>query len=109
MDERNCALQLYATYFSADPTVQDIEPWVSFAPAVYTCDTNTHLCPKWQVNLSSSDTQNVSCGTPAPYICVNGKKSILQHVQFYMIYQMHNVKSFLNKTTIYFGHEDQFF
>ena len=83
MAERNCALQLYATYFSADPAVQDIEPWVSFAPALHTSDTNTRLCPKWQVNPSSSDTQNVSCGTPAPYICVYGKKSTLQHVQFY--------------------------
>ena len=75
MEERNCAIKLYATHFSSDLTIQDIKLWVSLAYPLHTSDTTTRLCPKWQVNLTSSDTLNASCGTPAPYICVNGKKS----------------------------------
>ena len=75
MGERNCAIKLYATHFRSDLTIQDIKLWVSVAYPLNTSDTTTHLCPKWQVNPNNSGTLNVSCGTPAPYICVIGKKS----------------------------------
>ena len=75
MEERNCAIKLYATHFRSDLTIQDIRLWVSLAYPLDTSDNTTRVCPKWQVNLNNSDTLNVSCGTPAPYVCVNGKKS----------------------------------
>ena len=77
LDDRNCAGLLYDMHFSTSTTVRHIKLWVSLAPSLNTGDNTPSLCPKWQVNASSSQTQDLRCGIPAPYICVYGKKKTL--------------------------------
>ena len=78
LDERECALQLFDMHFSGDSTVRDIMMWVSLDAEQCT----SSMCPKWQFDLDSSETQNVSCGAPAPYICVYRKMSMYSAVRF---------------------------
>ena len=78
VDERECALQLFDKHFSGDSTIRDIIMWVSFdAP-----QSTSSMCPKWQFDLDSSETQIGSCATPAPYICVYRKTSMYSAVRF---------------------------